>query len=83
MTEEMVLMLPIVGWAVAAHPSGTGLLVIKHLPGIAPSGATQEQIDKETVILQYGIRAEQCTELGQVLIDLGERLHSAKSALNS
>jgi hypothetical protein len=82
MTEEMVIVLPIVGWAAATHPSGTGLLVIKHLPGIAPTGATQEQIDKETVVLQYGIGAEQCIELGQSLIDLGKRLRSAKNSLN-
>jgi hypothetical protein len=82
MAEEMVIILPIVGWAVATHPSGTGLLVIRHVPGIPPSGTTQEEIDKETVALQYGIGAEQCIEFGQALIDLGERLRLAKSSLN-
>src|SRR5258708_8929097 len=67
MAEEMVTVLPIVGWTVAAHPSGTGLLVIRHIPGIAPSGATQEQIDRETVFLQYGIGAEQASSIAVLM----------------
>ena len=43
MAEEMTTVLPIVGFAAAAHPSGVGMLIIKHLPGIAPVGATPEQ----------------------------------------
>ena len=53
MTEEMVTMLPIVGFAVVAHPSGLGMLIIKHLPGIAPDGATPEQIEKAIESRQY------------------------------
>jgi hypothetical protein len=82
MAEEMTTVLPIVGFAAAAHPSGVGLLVIKHLPGIAPVGATPAQLEKSIVSRQYGIRAEQCTLLAQDLLALADKLHAAKAALN-
>jgi hypothetical protein len=82
MAEEMVTVLPIVGFATAAHPSGLGMLVIKHLPGIAPDGATQKQIDRATEVRQYGIRAEQCILLAQDLLELAGKLRAAKAALN-
>jgi hypothetical protein len=82
MVEAMTTVLPIVGFDAAAHPSGVGLLVIKHLPGTAPVGATQAQIDRETESRQYGIRAEQCTQLARVLLELADKLHAARSALN-
>ncbi len=82
MAEEMVTMLPIVGFAVVAHPSGAGMLIIKHLPGIAPDGATPEQIEKAIESRQYGIHIERCTQLAGVLLELADKLRAAKSALN-
>jgi hypothetical protein len=82
MADEMITVLPIAGFATVAHPSGVGIIVIKHLPGDPPEGATQEQIDRATVSLQYGIRAEQCAQLAQALFELADKLRAAKAALN-
>jgi hypothetical protein len=82
MAEPMITVLPIVGWKIAAHPTGTGLLDIRWIPGIPPPGATQEQIDKATQSHQYGIHAEQCDELAEILIELAGRLRAAKASLN-
>jgi hypothetical protein len=82
MAETMITVLPIVGWDIAVHPSGVGLLDIKWLPGIPQSGATQAQLDRATQSHQYGIHAEQCDQLAEILIELAARLRKAKAALN-
>jgi hypothetical protein len=78
----MTTVLPITGFAAAAHPSGIGLLIIRHLPGIAPDGATPEQLEKAIESRQYGIHAEQCTQLARMLLELADKLRAAKAALN-
>lgn len=82
MAEEMITVMPIVGYSTVAHPSGTGMLILKHIPGIPPAGMTQEEVDRATVSLQYGIAAEQCIEIANALNALAARLQSAKQSLN-
>ena len=82
MTESMLDLLPIADFTAAAHPSGTGVLIIRHLPGIAPPEATPEQIERATSALQYAIRPEQCEALARILSELATKLRSAKKSLN-
>jgi len=82
MAEEMITVLPVVGWEIAVHPIGVGLLDIRYLPGIPPPGAAQDRIDKATQSHQYGIHAEQCDKLTTILVELAARLRAAKASLN-
>jgi hypothetical protein len=82
MAEPMITVLPIVGWDIATHPTGVGVLDIKFIPGIPPPGTTQDQLDRATQSHQYGIHAEQCDELATILIELAGRLRAANAALN-
>ena len=82
MADEMITVMPVVGWDIAVYPTGIGLLNIKSIPGVPPAGITQEQMDRATQSHQFGIHAEQCDELASILTVLAARLRAAKAALN-
>lgn len=82
MADETIDCFPIIGWEMANHPSGVGLLIIHSLPAFPSRPPTPEEIATNAQSVRYGIHPEQCLELAAVLMQLAEKLQQAKSALN-
>jgi hypothetical protein len=66
--EGCAALYPVVGWDVASLREGNAMLALRYVPGIPPIGMANEEMQAAALVHRFGLTAEQCDQLAEVLM---------------
>jgi hypothetical protein len=82
MGDENQPVYPTVGWESYALTHGEAVLALHYVPGVPPIGTTTEQMREARLVQRFGLTAEQCDELAQLLILTASRSRARRGSAN-